>query len=266
MKEGSRLRTLTVLVGIAFLLSTSAALEAYTSYLPVTYHWTSIGTLGGDESRAYDINNAGQVVGYCRHADGSREAVIWNDTNDDNVCDPGEVNSLGTLGGSESGAYGINESGQVTGWSWTTGDATHEAMLWTDSDGDWQYDPGELTGLGDLGGDKSRAYGINDSGQVTGFSLVASGRRRAMRWTDGDGDWSGDPGEMVNLGGLGGVHTFGFGINSVGHVVGESEVSDGVMHAFRWVDGDGDGVLDAGEMADLGTLGGATSCAWGIND
>ena len=266
MKDALRTRVaFLVSAGVVVLLLAGRA-HAYMTFLPTNYRVTSIGTLGGDESRAYDINNAGQVVGYATTKDGRRKAVIWYDANNNNMVDPGEVNSLGTLGGSHSGAFAINETGQVAGWSWTTGDVTHKATLWTDGNGDWKYNAGELASLGDLGGNKSRAYGINEAGQVAGFAMIASGRRDGMRWTDGNGNWSGDAGEMADLGTLGGENTYGLGINSAGHVVGDSEVAQGVRQAFRWIDGDANGVADPGEMVNLGTLGGDTSRAWAIND
>ena len=76
---------------------------------------------------------------------------------------------LGTLGGTDSDGYGINDSGQVTGYSHTTGDAAYHAFL---------YD-GTMHDLGTLGGTYSYGFGINDSGQVTGESD-----------TTGDADYS----------------------------------------------------------------------------
>ncbi len=261
----SSFRSMFLLLAVLLVLTLVESVHGYTTSLPTNYTITSLGTFGGDESRAYDINNVGQVVGYSRLADGRRRAVVWYDVNNDNVVDPGEVNSLGTLGGSESGAFAINETGQVAGWSWQLENVNHHATLWTDSNGDWKSNAGELASLGDLGGGKSRAYGINSAGQVAGFSLIPSARRDAMRWTDGNGNNSGDPGEMADLGTLGGVHTYGLGINSAGHVVGDSEVAEGVRRAFRWIDADANGLADPGAMVDLGTLGGSESYAYGMN-
>jgi probable HAF family extracellular repeat protein len=60
-----------------------------------------IGTLGGEESFAYDINNTGQVVGASTIADGSLHAFIWEN---------GIMTDLG-----EGEAFAINNAGQVVG-------------------------------------------------------------------------------------------------------------------------------------------------------
>ena len=264
--KNNRSMIVSLLAALAVLMWSSGNVQGYTTYLPQDYISVTITSLGGTESRAYDINNAGDVVGFSRLADGHREAVIWHDANGNNVLDPGELQSLGTLGGTESGAFSINESGQVAGWSWLPGDTNHAATLWTDGNANWSADPGELASLGDLGGGKSRGYSINNAGQVAGLAFTMSGRRDAMRWTDGNGNWSGDPGEMTDIGTLGGANTYGEGINSAGHVVGFSEVTPGVDHGFRWVDADANGHVNPGELVDLGTLGGTNSRAWAIND
>jgi probable HAF family extracellular repeat protein len=63
---------------------------------------------------------------------------------------------------------------------------------------------------------------------------------------------------MQDLGTLGGAHSFGWGINDSGQVVGSSATATGEMHAFLWTDG---------VMQDLGTfLGGYYSSALGINN
>jgi probable HAF family extracellular repeat protein len=79
---------------------------------------------------------------------------------------------LGTLGGSLSVALGINDSGQVAGWSDT--DSVEHAFLWTESGG--------MKDLGTLGGGFSGAIGINNSGQVVGESETASGEILACMW------------------------------------------------------------------------------------
>jgi probable HAF family extracellular repeat protein len=64
---------------------------------------------------------------------------------------------------------------------------------------------------------------------------------------------------MTDLGTLGGLRSFAFGINDAGQVVGESDLTDhyGPVHAFLW---------ESGTMTDLGTLGGGVSAANGINN
>jgi probable HAF family extracellular repeat protein len=84
------------------------------------------------------------------------------------------ITDLGTLpGGYESIAYGINNRGQVVGYS-TTASGEYHAFLWED---------GEMTDLGTLGGAYSVAYGINSRGQVVGYSASASGENHAVLWS-----------------------------------------------------------------------------------
>jgi probable HAF family extracellular repeat protein len=75
------------------------------------------------------------------------------------------VTDLGTLGGSESFATGINNSGQVVGYCYNSNNATNRAFL---------YSGGSMQALGTLGGASSEAYGINSSGQVVGYEVYAS--------------------------------------------------------------------------------------------
>ena len=72
----------------------------------VPYTITDLGTLGLDYSWAFDINEAGQVVGESRIASGQWRAFLYED---------GNMTNLGTLGGADSYAYGINDAGQVVG-------------------------------------------------------------------------------------------------------------------------------------------------------
>jgi probable HAF family extracellular repeat protein len=69
----------------------------------------SLGTLGGDWSTAWDINDSGQVVGYSSIGDGESRAFFWDDEN-------GMV-ELPTFGGNTL-ARAINNEGEIVGYSY----------------------------------------------------------------------------------------------------------------------------------------------------
>lgn len=82
-----------------------------------------MGTLGGEESIATDINDRGQVVGYSsiRPGEFTMHAFLWED---------GEMQDLGTLGGPNSRASAVNNRGQVVGES-LEDESSERAVLWT---------------------------------------------------------------------------------------------------------------------------------------
>jgi probable HAF family extracellular repeat protein len=88
-----------------------------------------------------------------------------------------QVQDLGTLEGSSSVAMGINDSGQVVGWSWTANDAEQHAFIYDSTNG--------MKGLGTLGGNYSKAEDINNSGQVVGSSYNSSGEQHAFLYNEG---------------------------------------------------------------------------------
>ena len=186
------------------------------------YEIIDLGTLGGDRSHAYGINNRGQVVGYSHTSSGAQRAFLWEN---------GEMTDLGTLGGDGSYAIAINNRGQIVGSSHTSSGALR-AFLWEN---------GEMTDLGDWD-----VEDINDRGQIVG---CAGEPEHAFLWENGG---------MTDLGTLGGNSSCARGINSRGQVVGHSKSATArLRHAFLW---------DRGEMTDLGTLGGEWSVANAIND
>lgn len=138
------------------------------------------------------------------------------------------VSNLGTLGGTLSEAQDINEAGRVVGYARTLSSIVH-AFVYTDKDGDGTSDFGEMVDLGTLGGATSRAYGINEMGQVVGFADTASGDTHAFLYTDTNGDGVSDPGEMVDLG-AGDAQA----INDAGQVVGFTQTASGAAHATLW--------------------------------
>ena len=89
------------------------------------------------------------------------------------------VTDLGTLGGPGSFACGINDSGQVAGYSFTSSGYISHAFL---------YSNGTMADLGTLGGSASGwtleyANAINDSGQIVGDGTNASGNTDAFLLT-----------------------------------------------------------------------------------
>ena len=79
------------------------------------------------------------------------------------------VTDLGTLGGQESSALGVNNYGQVVGYSTVEGGnfGTRHAFYWDSTRG--------MIDMGILGGSWAAAAGINDSGQAVGISETTDG-------------------------------------------------------------------------------------------
>lgn len=192
---------------------------------------------------AESINNRGQIAG--RQVGVPYRAAVWED---------GRVQSLGSLGGWGSHAFGINNNGVVVGFSDVAGPCVPEsgwygctadhAFLWR------QGTP--LIDLGTLGGLHSYARAINESKQVVGRSSVvpdAAYPYHAFLWAKG---------QMEDLGTLGGEYSYAHGINSRGQVVGWAATESGMSHAFLW---------HKGRMVDLGCLPGGAYCeAHAVND
>lgn len=148
---------------------------------------------------------------------------------------------LGSLGGSLSAATGVNDAGDVVGFSYTSSYYQH-AFLWTSSGGMQDLTPAVTTVQG------ATATGINSSNQVVGYYFPeGSASAVGFLWTQAGG--------LQNIGSSG---TLAFGINNAGTVVGQFTASGGANHAFLWT--------QSGGMRDLGTLGGAQSTALAVNN
>lgn len=155
-----------------------------------------------------------------------------------NTATTNGVVDLGTLGGFQSSANAINNSGQVAGGSMTG--YSSPAFL---------YSGGSSANLGTLGGAFSAAAAINSSGQIVGAAYPLTGSRHAFLYSSG---------KMTNLGTLAGdVGSFANSINTYGQVVGVSYSSGSIGRAFLYSNG---------KMQTIGTLGGSISAAFGIND
>jgi probable HAF family extracellular repeat protein len=108
-----------------------------------------LGTLGGNQSTAYGVNDLNQVVGQSETATGAFHAFLYS---------KGKMYDLGTLGGSESLAFDINDSGVVVGDSRPKGDDGFNAFI---------LEKGHMRDLG-----SGQANAINELGQVVGVSFA----------------------------------------------------------------------------------------------
>jgi probable HAF family extracellular repeat protein len=215
---------------------------------------TDLGTLGGNNSYARGINDDGVIVGVSDTAEDQEHAFMWQDGIMTDIHDPDlppinestarAINSDGLIAGTvgyggvmwrtpddyvwvldgsgltgPSDAYDINDSEQVVGWH----HSSDQAFIW---------EAGTMEILPHLGVDRSRAYGINNSGQVVGSVYDPDARvQNAAMWEDDD--------PPVLLGSLGGSYASGSDINESGTIVGSATKPDDSMVPFYYKLSDG---------------------------
>jgi probable HAF family extracellular repeat protein len=130
-----------------------------------SYSVIDLGSLDGSDTRALDINDSGQVVGWSAVTSNfSGSAFLWQN---------GIMTAIGA-----SVAYGINDVGQVVGYT-SSGDGTNHAFLLTPEDTDGNGAPDRWfrdinsDGKNDLMldlGPSTMAYDVNNAGQDVGYS------------------------------------------------------------------------------------------------
>jgi len=165
---------------------------------------------------------------------------------------PYTFTDLGTLGGTESVAYGLNDNREVVGWSTIPGCTTpngfpcRRAYHWKD---------GVMTDLGLMAGDEeSFARAINNNGQIVGTSennvIFGSGTYHGVTWIGG---------VLVALPDLGNGTSFAHDINEAGLIAGHSV--DPVPMRDRAVIWQGGSIFNAGATEPH-----SANRAYGIND
>ncbi|HKQ97666.1 MAG TPA: hypothetical protein VJV75_07320 [Candidatus Polarisedimenticolia bacterium] len=191
----------------------AAAPPAAPQPAPTQYTMTDLGTLrDGLESHAQFINKRGQVAGMSYIATGEPHHFFW------------DGDTMHDLGADIALIVGLNDQGQIA-VNIEAGPYTVHAGLWSD---------GVLTDFGTLPGDQySQAKGINNRGQVVGYSAGSLGSTGII-WENGT---------TTTLGFLGGGDdTFATHINDMGQVAGWAVTDLQERHAFFW---------DHGVMTDL---------------
>jgi probable HAF family extracellular repeat protein len=192
----------------------------------------SLGSLAaGDESFGAAINANGQVTGYDYLGTrvGPSHAFLYSNGKMTDIDSP-SLFPLGTAG------LGINDSGEVAGYGWTTATNMHAFV----------YANGKMTALGTLGGSSAIALAINDLGQVVGWSLTAAGATHAFLYSNGKMTDLGMPSDASSASAI--------AITSNSEILGDLEVGTsthvGVYSNGVWTDlGAGGVVGTVGTMA-----------------
>jgi probable HAF family extracellular repeat protein len=207
------------------------------------FRWTKsqgmqdLGTLGGTDSNAFEINNRGQIAGWS-FTNSTVNPVTGIPNLDPFFWENGKMLDMGTLGGTVALSYALNDRGQVSGRSNMAGDLTCHPFLWDQNRG--------MQDLGTLGGDSGFATWLNDAGEVVGVANLpgvsgcddGASPHHAFLWKKG---------VMTDLGTADGDPcSYAVGINSKGQVVGSSTDCTNYVHASLWEDG--------GPMVDLNSL------------
>lgn len=211
-------------------------------------HIHNLGTLGGNESGALAVNSPGQVVGVGSNAIPDSNSMFgWGAQTRAFIWQNGAMTDLGTLGGTDAFALGINEHGWVTGPSYSDSNPSTNCP-WPLTTHPFLVDAHGMHDLGTLGGSCAFPNAINNQGQVAGDSNLTGDTALHRFFWDGE--------KMIDLGGFGGTSGDATFMNDAGEVVGSMNLpGDQTWHAFRWKNG---------ELRDLGTLD-RCSTAWGIN-
>jgi probable HAF family extracellular repeat protein len=208
---------------------------------------TALPTFGGNNARAYSINDNSQVVGFAEdktrdhgcptpqllHVDaalwqpgGQRERSQFSihrlpPMNGDTVAIAAAINDQGLVAGTSGSCSGLLTSSEV------------HSVLWDD---------GAVIDMGNLGGSCCNSpVDINSRGQVVGYSAMAGNKTfHAFLWHRGT--------KMIDLGVLPGyAMSFAFGINDQGVIVGGS-------CADIYFNGCTAAIWRNGEWTDLNTL------------
>jgi probable HAF family extracellular repeat protein len=234
-------------LGLVVGISENGALDPDTGFPEVNaVVWSNgniinLGTFGGTQSKAEMVNDQGQVVGSATNtipdpfsfggtfpASTQAHAFLW---------EHGVKHDLGTLGGPDSIAHFVSQTGKLAGWSYTndtpnsdSGVPTIDPFLW---------DNGRMIDLGSLGGDLGYAQWINNQGDVVGYSFLAGDQTyHGFLWSRG---------VLRDLGTLGGSFSAAFWINDAGDAVGGTTFAgDQITHAT---------LFSRGRINDLGTVG-----------
>jgi uncharacterized membrane protein len=205
------------------------------------------------ESRASDINDAGDVVGYAQSAyqftNYPDRAIFW-------PAGGSVLQNLSTFSGANSSrANGINNAAATVGWA----DGTTSPPAASSYERAFIRQAGAaMSNLGVLSGDYSRAQAINNNGDVVGLNAYSPVSGSSMMDERGFLRRASDASIITLPRPAGAIAYPALALNDSRDVVGSFYTSLATDQAYLWRE-------STGEMTSLGTLGGANSRAYAIN-
>lgn len=205
----------------------------------------SIGGADGGFTYALGMNNLGDIVGYGRSGDNTNVGFAYIS---------GVFLDLSTVNPNIFRATAINDAQEVVG------SAGYNPSVYTYAYHAFLYSGGVYTDLGSLTGSPNtftQAFGINNAGDIVGYSTGTDGLFHAFLYNHG---------AMQDLGTFNGTNTVALAINNAGQVIGEQIDSLGISASAPSF------LYQNGVMRDLSTLITSGGAGWsgltvtGIND
>jgi probable HAF family extracellular repeat protein len=183
---------------------------------------SDLGTFGGKSSESNSINVLSHVGGFALTTIPDPTMTLEFGEEGHGFFWDGSMHDLGTLGGPNSIAIGINDKDWLVGWSQASFDLgvfgipNLHAVIWQS---------GAIRDMGSFGGPISLALAINNNGLAVGQSMRPDFSVHAFTWQNG---------VLSDLGTLPGDSQSGAGgVNSQGEIVGGSS-NDTTQAACLW--------------------------------
>jgi probable HAF family extracellular repeat protein len=200
--------------GICTLLAALGLCGSASESMAQTYTITDLGTLPGNTvSEAAALNDAGEAAGISSNP--GESAVAFSG---------GKVADIGRLvGDSVSFATAISASGEIAGYNIIQLHLKSEAHAFL-------YSNGKMTNINSasLFPSGTKAYGVNDSGEVVGTGYLSASDFHAFLYSGG---------KMTDLGPSGAFQATAYAINNSGQVVGTYAMNSGASGTFLYTDG-----------------------------
>src|SRR5260370_4412840 len=150
-------------------------------YVQHTFIWrngllTDLGALG-----PHSANNSSYTNGINAHGDmagisdnGTLDPLLGVEEGDAVLWKSGQIVNLGTLGGNESQAFGLNNRDQVIGVAANAIPDPFSMLGWGTQARAFLWEDGSMRDLGTLGGPDSFAWSVNAGGQIAGASYTSA--------------------------------------------------------------------------------------------
>ena len=174
---------------------------------------TDLPGLGGDETHAWLVDDAGDVAGVSALPSGVDHAVLWPSGS----TTPTDLGSIGTL---DSSVDAMNASGTIVGFASDHVGDSRIALEWQ---------AGQLIDLGRFGAQGAQAVAVNTRGDVLVQTQTSAGNPKGIRLVRG--------GRTIVVAAPRSGYAVATGLDDRGDVLGYLQLSGHGRRSFIWRDG-----------------------------